>query len=762
MGAAVPSGTDEPKAPSAAESEVTSVVVHASGAVVTRRARVTVPTGTAETTVRVEGLPPTLYEQSLRGRVVNGPHGLRVTDVRLDVGATVHRGEQLPSLRLDLEDAEDQQSRLQDRKYRLESEIEEVAALRAEPPQPRRGDPPRWAPVESFLALAGFVDTRLGFLHERLRATEDQLARADHDVDVLRARLHQSSTALSAERTDPAVGAVVTLASEVTDATDVPDASADEPDAPETREDTSPNDEAWTPADAPAEIDVEVEVEYHVPGATWVPTYQLRLDGTSGAGTLVLRACVAQRTGEDWSGVRLALSTADLLRRSDLPELRSLRIGRAQQEPQTPGWREPPPGLAELFTGYDGAAAAHPAASRGPARPSGPGAPRSMNAWLGGVEDDLEEADLSPDLAAGGAYGPAEPGGAAEAVGYGGSFGGPVPAPGAAPPPAPLPAAAPMSQAHAEPATDRARGRSAPVARSARRKTAAPPVPPPSTAPSVDMLDYGRLTVAGPDAGAERGTLRPEAAPIATVVTEYRRRAETVGRLPRPAHAVDVRTSAGSFDYRFDTAAPADVVSDGAWHIVPVSEVPVVTESLHVCVPAVDTAVFGTVLVTNTSPHALLAGPADVMVDGDFVLTAALPTLAPGQRQAVGVGVAESVQVARRTHMRESTAGLRGGTTVLDHTVEIEVANRLPYPVVVEVRERVPVSTDKDVRIEEHRARPAWTEPEEPLTGQDGSYVRGARVWRVELAPGRTTTLTGGFEVRLPAGKSVVGGNRRK
>jgi uncharacterized protein (TIGR02231 family) len=276
------------------------------------------------------------------------------------------------------------------------------------------------------------------------------------------------------------------------------------------------------------------------------------------------------------------------------------------------------------------------------------------------------------------------------------------------------------------------------------------------------MLDYGRLTVAGPDAGADRGTLRPEITAIAPVVTEYRRRAESVAHLARPAHAVDVRTSAGSFDYRFDTAAPADVAADGAWHIVPVSEVPVATEAVHVCVPAVDTAVFGTVLVTNTSPHALLAGPADVMVDGDFVLTAALPTLAPGQRQAVGVGVAESVQVARRTHMRESTAGLRGGTTVLDHTVEVEVANRLPYPVVLEVRERVPVSTDKDIRIEEHPGRPAWREPDEPLAGQDGSYVRGARVWRVELAPGRTTTLTGGFEIRLPGGKQVVGGNRRK
>jgi len=81
--------------------------------------------------------------------------------------------------------------------------------------------------------------------------------------------------------------------------------------------------------------------------------------------------------------------------------------------------------------------------------------------------------------------------------------------------------------------------------------------------------------------------------------------------------------------------------------------------------------------------------------------------------------------------------------------------------VVVEVRERVPVSDDKDVRIEERRAQPPWTEPDRPLDGQDGSYTRGARVWRVALEPGRTTTLTAGFDIRLPAGKAVVGGNRR-
>ncbi|WUH92927.1 DUF4139 domain-containing protein [Streptomyces sp. NBC_00433] len=703
------------------------MAVHSSGAVCTRLARFELPPGGGDTvTVRVTGLPPTLYEESLRGRIVSGPEGaggadgaggLRVTDIRVEFGATLRRGDELPRLRLDLEDAEDRQSRLRDRKERLAAEVAEVAALRAEPPAPRRGDPPRWAPVESILALAGFVDSRLAVLHRRLRAVEEELAQADHESDVLRHRVAEASSAVDTGRAAPTATALVTLAPGRAPESALASGAGD---ADEPGSGPAP--------DAPARPGaVELELEYHVPGATWAPVYQLRLDGRSGVGTLVLRACVAQRSGEDWAGVRLGLSTADLLRRPDLPELRSLRIGRRQEAPADLSWREPPAGLADLFTGYD-AAAVPRASSLPPPPPLGAPIP---------------------------AFPPV-------AVGYGAVADTLVPA--TAPPPAPSAPAAPMARSRgAMPPTALAAaapGGGAPdgwaeAAESADRADAAP------LAPGADLLDYARLTLAGPDAGEERGTLRPASRAAHPIAAEYRRRAAAVSALARPAHAVDVRKSAGSFDYRFDTAAPVDVAADGRWHTVPVSEVPVSTEFEYVCVPAVDPAVFGTVLVTNTSPHALLAGPVDVMVDGDFVLTAPLPTLASGQRQAVGVGVAESVRVARRAHMRESTAGLRGGTTVLDHTVEIDVANRLPYPVVVQVRERVPVSADKDVRIEEHKARPPWAAAERPVDGQEDDYVRGVRGWRVALEPGGTATLNGGYEIRVPAGKAVVGGNRR-
>jgi len=54
-----------------------------------------------------------------------------------------------------------------------------------------------------------------------------------------------------------------------------------------------------------------LEVEYLVGRAGWTPAYDLRAPKDLSALELVYRASVVQRTGEDWSGVELVLSTAE-------------------------------------------------------------------------------------------------------------------------------------------------------------------------------------------------------------------------------------------------------------------------------------------------------------------------------------------------------------------------------------------------------------------------------------------------------------------
>ncbi|MGJ5803739.1 DUF4139 domain-containing protein [Streptomyces europaeiscabiei] len=695
-------------------STLDSVVVYAQGAVCRRLARGIVP---PDGRVRVTGLPRSLDPGSLRVRVLGAP-GIRVTEARVDVEAEPLGTGTTDELRREVDRLRDEYAAARGRRDRQSSLIEEVRALHPVPPARKREDPHRRTPVDAWLELADFVDERLAGLHARLVELEEALHHVEHEFTVAADRLARASTDAPSAYVETTVCAVLTL-----------DGADD------------------------AEPEVEVELEYGVPGAVWVPTYRLTHRQGEGTGRLVLRASVAQRTGEDWTGVRIALATADLRRRTDLPRLRSIRIGRRQPAPAPSGWREPPAGLADLFTGYE-------AVGPRPATTAAPAAAVVGSATVGAAGGFASTAVVS------GPVPPPPPPPASQ--GYGGPAAA-APAPGAAYGPAPTSFGGEMA-AFAQPAPSRPAGRArtggssfagapAPMAPAAPGRAAPPPPPAPVAGPpqpSDAELDYAALVLCGPDEyGGRRGRLFPDS-PYDPVAAEYRRRAEAVAALPLPGQAVRPRESAGSFDHRFDATARADIPSDGTWHTVTVGEIPVGLRTEYLCVPSVEQTVYATLVLSNATDQALLAGPVEVTVDDDFLLTASLPTLAPGGVRRVGLGPAEGIRVTRRTNLHESTSGLRNNTTVLDHRVHVELANRLAGPVTVEVRERVPVTSEPGVRIDE---RADWTTPEEG-TGPD-HHAPGTRVWRVDLPAGSTAALDGGYEIRIPTGKALAGGNRR-
>ncbi|WP_411104731.1 DUF4139 domain-containing protein [Streptomyces sp. cmx-4-9] len=716
-----------------------SVVVYAQGAVCRRLARGSVP---ADGRVRVSGLPRSLDPGSLRARVLKGS-GVRVTEARVEAEAGPVGAAAPDGLRREVERLTDACAAARGRRDRLLSRIEEARSLHPVPPPRNPEDPHRRTPVEAWLELADFVDERLAALHARLVQAQEELHEAEHELGVAADRLARASTDAPSAHVQTTVCAVLTLDSPAAAATAVAAGPASAA--------------AEVEADGDADGEVEVELEYAVPGAVWVPSYRLTYRQGDDSGRLVLRASLAQQTGEDWTGVRIALATADLGRRTDLPKLRSMRIGRRQAAPAPSGWREPPAGLADLFAGYEaagprpragaaGGAAARPApaappvaaglAPTGPVPPLPPPPPPPAPQGYGGPPATLTAAGpagadgfVNETFGSASTHlrqrGPAQPRGGAPAF-------------AAAPPPAravPAPAAP---------------GGGAPPPAAAPLPAAGPPQP------SGAELDYAALVLCGPDEqGDRRGRLFP-GSPFDPEAAACRRRAEAVALLPLPGQAVRPRESAGSFDHRFDAVARADIPSDGTWHTVTVTEVPVGLRTEYLCVPSVEQTAYATLVLSNATGQALLAGPVEVVVDDEFLRTAALATLAPGGVRRMGLGPAEGIRVVRRTHLNESTSGLRNHTTVLDHRVQVELANRLARSVTVEVRERVPVTSDPDIRIEE---RADWTAPEPGAGGEQ--HPAGTRVWRLDLPPGAKAALDGGYEIRIPTGKALAGGNRR-
>jgi uncharacterized protein (TIGR02231 family) len=92
--------------------------------------------------------------------------------------------------------------------------------------------------------------------------------------------------------------------------------------------------EVTVPVEAQSATELTIDLLYQVPGATWAPQYDARLDTKSGKLELVQYGAVTQNTGEDWDGIALTLSTAQPSRGASLPEPETQWLNLYTPEPQ--------------------------------------------------------------------------------------------------------------------------------------------------------------------------------------------------------------------------------------------------------------------------------------------------------------------------------------------------------------------------------------------------------------------------------------------
>ena len=769
------------------DSRIARVEMFRDSALVTRTVQVS--GGEAgDTTLRLPGLPVLLVDDSVRVDLPDTDGGLRLTDLHLelDLGNPADaalRTKGAASLR----DLDRQRVELGVARQRA---VELVAYLESLQPAAMRASelPDALAfkelhQVGPWLQLASSVThqltTALAGLREldrRIQDVEDHIARA-HD------RVERQSEAEAAALATSRKAARLRL-------------------------------ERATAGDV-----AELKLSYLVPAVRWVPEYELRVYDGSDEAELVLKVHAAQRTGEDWDGVELSFSTADLTRSADLPRLDSWRIGKAQP-PSRSGWRDLPDSTAELFEDYDrgieevppplaleapelppmprlGEAVVQPSAQLATrtverlisaAAASPVSSTRSSDDGITGefpvvqvddlcepdmLEQDLDEDDEEMDWEDERTTPTSPP------------MGGMMPGSASSQQPmAPAPEEAPMKKSLF-------RG---------SRYTALSPEPEPSLPPASffamahdggaggqretrltagrEALVYDNLRLQGPEEET-RGNL------LASGLSE--RLAEQVeavvpgaagalrllsahalsdvlgggGRLDSfqmPTYGVPIEQSAGHFAVRYPMESPGQVLADGLPHMLTLARRQGTVRRVYRCVPLMDTNVYQMARFENPLGLPLLAGPVRVYRDGDFVVCGPLDTTPPGKSVTVNLGVEPGISVARNTHFLETTHGLFGGDTALTHKVEIEVRSRLAEAVQVEVIERVPVSHDDDIEVKVLEVSPAA----EAYGQKDrGQVIQGGKLFSLKLGPGESRTCTLEYRITIPSKQVLKGGNRR-
>ena len=509
-------------------------------------------------------------------------------------------------------------------------------------------------------------------------------------------------------------------------------------------------------------------IEYQVPGARWVPAYTLRLDASMKELELGMRALVAQKTGEDWTGATLVLSTAAPETWADLPDLPALRIGRRQPPTPKKGFREAPVGVDSLFADYDRSFVAKSPKDRG-GRPVAKSAHPAMYAMADeAVSAGPPSAPVPPPRAfPGGAPMPVAAAAApAPAM--------PLPPPSVAFSAAPSPQGPPMARSRS---LFGGVGGGPPIVQALLDESLASPVGPelPETLEAErDLLDFGRLRMPAIEDARRGRPTRLDDRDVYLAFLEATRielkvdvmnaiyvaidDAEAVGALPVPAgHAIPMGET--GFDYAYEAEAPVDVVSDGAFHSVPVALRTGRASPSFVVVPRKSTDVFRILRFANPLPGPLLDGPVDVYVSGAFLVTSRFGVVPTEGRVELGLGVEQAIKVARNTRFREETEGLLRGKLALVHGIRIEVSNQRAEAAALEVRERLPLPAEgeDELTVDVAKVEPRWEDFREP-----DSALEGGKVWRLEVPPHESRTCSVDYVVRISSKRELVGGNRRE
>ena len=470
------------------------------------------------------------------------------------------------------------------------------------------------------------------------------------------------------------------------------------------------------------------EISYALEAARWWPAYTIRLEPGSHVAELTVEAFVAQASFEDWRECSLALSTADLEREIGLPELASWRLGRQQQEKKR-GYRKPPMDLNGLYLGYDRAMKGLVEPERKPAKPLASRAPEPA---------PVAEFELDDMV-----------------------FQGAMPEEACAAPVMDIPPPMPQRRESAKRKKKAAKGmglrsslvNSAKVAAPGGGGGGEPPAPPDWE--SVDQwLDFQQLRLAE-ERHPMRGQLVPRAEPSDSSLERARR---AIAQLSPPLESSDPKDARGAFDHIYRAQGKVDVPSNALAHRLSLQSASSTYRARYRIVASESNDAFQEILVTNPLEAPLLAGPMDVFVGGAMVTTTRLEAADIGAEMSFGQGVEERVKFARNIRVSESTSGLFGGTSVVEHRVSLEVSSSLPHPATIELVDRLPWSTDNEVEVELVSSSPNAREYEQ---AERGSPIRGGLVWTLTLDPGARKTVNYVYTIALPSKNELIGGNRR-
>lgn len=187
------------------------------------------------------------------------------------------------------------------------------------------------------------------------------------------------------------------------------------------------------------------------------------------------------------------------------------------------------------------------------------------------------------------------------------------------------------------------------------------------------------------------------------------------------------------------------IETDGKTTTIGIKQMDIPALYEYFTIPKIDPSAFLNAKITNWQDYDLQSGEASLYFEGTYLGKTYLDLSDATDTLTVSLGKDNGIKISRKP-VKEFTAKKWIGSNQTDtRTFDISIRNNKKIPVNITVTDQFPVSTNKEISVDDMKADGANVDKE-----------TGIITWSIALQPGEEKVVTKSYSVKYPKGRKVV------
>ncbi|MBK8554242.1 MAG: mucoidy inhibitor MuiA family protein [Lewinellaceae bacterium] len=195
----------------------------------------------------------------------------------------------------------------------------------------------------------------------------------------------------------------------------------------------------------------------------------------------------------------------------------------------------------------------------------------------------------------------------------------------------------------------------------------------------------------------------------------------------------------------FAIELPYTILNDGKSYVVDIKSETVPAEYEYFAAPKLDENAYLTAYITDWQDLNLLDGEVNLFFEGAYLGKSLLDTRNAGDTLDISLGQDKNI-VVKRTKLKEfSVRQFIGANKTDTRAFEISVRNNKQQPIRITVQDQFPISTNKDISVEDLRYEGAELDPKTQILS-----------WKLDIAPREERKFGLRYSVKYPKREVLV------